>query len=172
MRKEPARLNRMRNKETDSNQNETPRKGLRLLGEDLKNNWLGIAVSAGYVLFFQLVFTTICPMQLLFGLPCPGCGLTRAAMLLLKGQVKEAYGMHPFLFVGILLLLYWGFFRYILGKKAKGLLLLTALVCIAMLLFYIYRMYLYYPDIQPMNPLTEGWVPGMIHHMKTIYGVS
>jgi hypothetical protein len=37
-----------------------------------------------------------CPFFRLTGVPCPGCGLTRACMLLLRGQVQASMKFHAF----------------------------------------------------------------------------
>jgi hypothetical protein len=37
-----------------------------------------------------------CPFFAVTGIPCPGCGLTRACMLLLRGQVQESFRFHAF----------------------------------------------------------------------------
>lgn len=38
---------------------------------------------------------TICPIALLTGVACPGCGMTRAASALLRGNVPLALEYHP-----------------------------------------------------------------------------
>ena len=38
-----------------------------------------------------------CPSAVLTGFPCPGCGLTRAALLMLKGDFTESLRMNPML---------------------------------------------------------------------------
>ena len=40
-----------------------------------------------------------CPMATVLGIPCPGCGLTRATLALLHGDVRGALALHPLVFV-------------------------------------------------------------------------
>jgi hypothetical protein len=37
----------------------------------------------------------LCPMAGSLGIPCPGCGLTRATLALLRGDVRQALHFHP-----------------------------------------------------------------------------
>ena len=37
----------------------------------------------------------VCPSKLLFHIPCPGCGVTRASLLFLHGQIGEAICLNP-----------------------------------------------------------------------------
>ncbi|HVW24552.1 MAG TPA: DUF2752 domain-containing protein [Polyangiaceae bacterium] len=43
----------------------------------------------------------LCPVALLFHLPCPGCGLSRATFALLRGDVREALDWHPLVIVAL-----------------------------------------------------------------------
>jgi hypothetical protein len=54
---------------------------------------------------------TFCPFALITGTACPGCGMTRAASALVKGDVRAALTFHPLvLAIGIELLVGWGWF--------------------------------------------------------------
>jgi len=37
----------------------------------------------------------LCPLASTFGIPCPGCGLTRATLALLRGDIHAALRFHP-----------------------------------------------------------------------------
>ncbi len=128
----------------------------KLLWSDIKENAIGVCGVVAYIFLLQMLFHTCCPMQLLLGLPCPGCGLTRSGLLLLSGHPVEAFIMHPFLYAWIALLLIWAVSRYLLQKKNRALPVLLGLVIAGMVVFYIYRMNVYYPDTEPMKPLTKG----------------
>ncbi len=41
----------------------------------------------------------VCPFRLVTGLPCPGCGLTRAWVFLAHGRVGDAVSANPFALV-------------------------------------------------------------------------
>jgi hypothetical protein len=45
-----------------------------------------------------------CPFFKLTGIPCPGCGLTRACLLLLRGDVQASIKFHAFAPVFLLLI--------------------------------------------------------------------
>jgi hypothetical protein len=44
-----------------------------------------------------LVFSDapLCPMAATLRIPCPGCGLTRATLALLHGDLRRAFALHP-----------------------------------------------------------------------------
>lgn len=115
----------------------------------------------GLVHFFKTAF---CPMLGMTGLPCAGCGLTRAFLYLLQGQIGRAANINPMCFPIIAFLIYCGYFRYTKGKKIKWFPFLFGLLIVVMLVFYAVRMYLYFPDRVPYvytrNNVLANRVPG------------
>lgn len=124
--------------------------------KDIVNNRVEISLFCGIFILFFVIFKEVCPTQILFGLPCPGCGLTRAGVLLLRFRFVQAWEMHPFIYVWLFFILYLCYNRYIRGKKAKALLPLLIAITISMFIFYIYRMCRYYPDVEPMVQKSES----------------
>jgi hypothetical protein len=63
--------------------------------------WVGPLLLAGIGVLLVAVpgIPSICPMRVLLHVPCPSCGLTRAARLALGGDFAAATAMHPLWFV-------------------------------------------------------------------------
>jgi hypothetical protein len=60
---------------------------------------LGVLTLASVFAVIVVERLPFCPMATLFGVPCPGCGLTRATLALLRGDVRGALGLHPLVLV-------------------------------------------------------------------------
>jgi len=44
------------------------------------------------------VIPVFCPFEALTGIPCPGCGMTRAILSLIAGNLEDAASYNPFCF--------------------------------------------------------------------------
>ena len=56
--------------------------------------WIAPAAIAGVIAFAYFV-TWPCPVRFIIGVPCPACGITRAARLVVQGDFSEATHIHP-----------------------------------------------------------------------------
>ena len=56
---------------------------------------LALVVVGAVVLAAHVAGIVLCPIRRFAGIPCPGCGSTRAAMLLLRGEFAAAAAMNP-----------------------------------------------------------------------------
>lgn len=131
--------------------------------------WVGII----FLLYFwgaNFLFGVFCPQLILTGIPCAGCGLTRAACCLMRGQVRQAAQINPSIFPVAFFLLYCGYFRYVKGKKINKSGRILALLVAVMLVIYGCRMYCYFPDREPYiyyeNNVMAEKIPG---YEKWIY---
>jgi hypothetical protein len=52
--------------------------------------------SETHLTVFGFTLPTVCFFRRTTGLPCAGCGITRAVVLLLHGRWSESVAMHPF----------------------------------------------------------------------------
>lgn len=122
-----------------------------LLWQDIKNMKIAILVIALYLWINRTFFPVSCIWVAITGFPCPGCGLTRAGMALLKGNFKEAFQIHPFIYIIVAMALVFCIYRYILKRSQKVFVKYALVVVIAMLCFYVYRMVFVFPDKPPMS---------------------
>jgi hypothetical protein len=60
---------------------------------------LGVLTLASVFALIVVERLPFCPMATLLGIPCPGCGLTRATLALLHGDVRRALALHPLVLV-------------------------------------------------------------------------
>ncbi len=104
--------------------------------------FFGIPFFAGIaaLILFHCLMGTVCPVRAFFGIPCPGCGLTRSCLSILMGRFRTAFRFNPagFLWLPFLAVLF--FKRYVLGKKMKYLTFELILVCSVTWIQWIFRM--------------------------------
>lgn len=110
--------------------------------------WL---VLAAIILITYFSGVQTCPSKIILGIPCPGCGMTRALMQLLQFHLREAFVFHPFVFILVPYGLAFLFFRYFSkNQHTKFFDRLLIVISVAMIIHYAVRMYLYFPHTKPM----------------------
>lgn len=132
--------------------------------KDMKGaGWTGVVFLIYYGIV-NSVFKAFCPLLVTTGIPCAGCGLTRATIFLMQGQLEKAAHINPSIFLIILFGLYCSYFRYIRGSKIRGFGVGVTLLITAMLLIYGYGMYHYFPNRVPYvyheNNILARHIPG------------
>ncbi|MFR0955228.1 MAG: DUF2752 domain-containing protein [Roseburia inulinivorans] len=93
-------------------------KGIKNFLSDLYHNRIAILCIIIYMSVTQYLFHSVCPIAILFGFPCPACGLTRAGISFLTAHFSTAFQMNPCIFLLIPYFLYLWFYKYIFEKKA------------------------------------------------------
>lgn len=123
----------------------------------MKNKWIHSktksAVSAvlAILLLYGALFSVgiTCPIKFLTGISCPGCGMTRAILAFLRGDLKQAFYYHPLFilpFVAIPVYLFWKVVPGIIKKF-----FLVGIVIAFMIVFF-WRMIFVAQDIVVFDP--------------------
>lgn len=84
-----------------------------------------VILAAPWVLHFLAHTPVVCPLRVLSGLPCPGCGTTRSFFALAGGRVLTALRLNPlgvflWLFLGAVVALKAGVLSLPSFKRARG----------------------------------------------------
>ncbi|NLG04007.1 MAG: DUF2752 domain-containing protein [Clostridia bacterium] len=118
--------------------------------------WVFIGIPI-YWAVMMAVFHDVCMTTILTGFPCPGCGMTRACVLLLRGHVMESIHMHPMVIPWLIFGIYAFMMHYLLDKKIYGWKIMMGLLLAAMLGVYVYRMLTIFPNEAPMIYTPTPW---------------
>lgn len=108
----------------------------------MKNREIIVIITIiGLVSILKVYFFggSICLIYNTIGIPCLTCGMTRAYISILKLNFKEAFYYHPLFFMVPLI------FIEKIRKKYMF------LIFIVFLIVWIIRMYLYFPNTEPMK---------------------
>ena len=93
------------------------------------NGLLVLLILGALAYASALLFGWNCPVKYLTGVPCPGCGLSRALAALLRLDFRAAFRFHPMIFVLPPVVLYALFGKKpLLGAKTRERVLLWSAV--------------------------------------------
>mgnify|MGYP002512083820 CR=1 FL=1 len=116
---------------------------------DVKEYGIAAAAFLVYAVIVNLIFHAFCPLVIFCGFPCPGCGISRAAVCFAAGRWKMAWQWNPVIFPIVLFAAYFFLNRYLLGRSVKGAKVMAGIILAMLVVVYIVRMYLYFPDRAP-----------------------
>lgn len=116
-----------------------------------------LAVALCYGFFSALGFR--CPLKHLFGLSCPGCGMTRAIVAAFRLDYAAAFYYHP-LWVVMFPLAGWMLWLY--GSDRRRWLDLTLWCSVAVLIaVYLVRLFFFSQEVvyfRPEQGVISGWL--------------
>lgn len=140
----------------------------RVLRHMRQNSVMWISLTA-FLLIAWLFTSSICVFRSIFGIPCPGCGLTRAVLAAMQGNISAAFSAHP-LFplalaalaaVAILMLINPG----LLSSRPAS--IIWIILCAVFIGVYIYRMIVYFPAIYPLTFNETAFVPRILRLIQS-----
>lgn len=107
------------------------------LKQDIKEYKIPIILTSIYCIFMQLVFGAMCPFKVFLHVDCPGCGLTRATIALLKGDISKSLHYNYTCIFWLITILLFIIDRYIKPLKIKPFPTLFIITCIITIIRYI-----------------------------------
>lgn len=119
------------------------------IAADIKEYGMVVVALSLYSAVSNLLFHAFCPLIIFCGLPCPGCGVSRATAYFLTGRWHQAWQMNPMVFPIAAAAFYFGWNRYLLGRKAAGIKVIVIALLVLLVVVYGVRMYLYFPERIP-----------------------
>ena len=124
---------------------------LRLFWSSHKGSVIGLSAIAGLCLL-RCVLGLPCPVQHLFGISCPGCGMTRALWSLVTLDPGSAWHYHPAVFALIPATVLWIILRF-KGMKKAAIPILIGFISL-MILTYLWRLLWGDEDVVTLSPQT------------------
>ncbi|WPX10095.1 DUF2752 domain-containing protein [Anaerocellum danielii] len=109
----------------------------------------------------------MCLLKTLWGIPCPGCGMTRALLAVLKGNLLAAFYYHPLWVVVILYPVIYTIFKAIKSKQDFYIWRNKSLKIIIRLFLFVWiiRMILFFPDIPPLDFEKNSLIGRLLQHL-------
>ncbi len=122
----------------------------RRIIKDLRDNRAPIVAIAILWVLAELVFHRFCPVVIMTGFPCPGCGLTRALFHLITLHPIKALEYNPSYPLWVALAVAFFIRRYVKGGSTTVLRYPMIAVCLITIGIYIWRMTHVFPGKEPM----------------------
>lgn len=89
------------------------------MGKDLWSIRIPLLLIGLYLIGTVLIWGKVCPFWIVTGLPCPGCGLTRAGLMVIRGEFADAVKTNLTIFLWIPFLVYGIIARYFIKVWQK-----------------------------------------------------
>ena len=128
-----------------------------------------------YILFLALGFGIIlafnikCLIKTSIGIPCPGCGMTRAWIEAISLNFHEAFKFHPlFLLAPVIIILIIIRSKESIDKYTKYIEISIVIIIVLFLGVYAFRMYMYFPNDVPMDINRESILFRIIKLIKSL----
>lgn len=119
------------------------------------------SLIGSYIIIASLFSSTICVLKNVTGLPCPGCGLTRAYLSLFHGDISKAFRYHPLFLLPAILLILLIYNKVRINKFIINEKLVIGFIII-FLVIYALRMIILFPKCIPMDINYYGIIPRAI----------
>ena len=97
------------------------------------------------IIIVIFLFDYNCPFYNKLGIPCAGCGITRAFKCLIQFDLKGVFLHNASIFLYALVAVV-----FLFRSKIKNFKYIIGFLVVLIIIYYFTRLYLYYPDTYPM----------------------
>ncbi len=112
---------------------------------------LASSISAFSIFLWFIGGHTFCYFRSIFGIPCPGCGMSRAWISFFKTDFASAFRFHPLFWVVPVIAVVIIFKKNSVIKKINQSYLFWIVTALAFISVYIIRMYFLFPNTPPLQ---------------------
>ena len=109
------------------------------LKQDIFNARYAILIIIIYCVFAQTIWGDVCWFKIVTNIPCPACGLTRASVSLLRGDISKTIEYNSSVFLWWITIILFFIDRYI--HKIKGYIICPIITCLYTIIIYIIKIF-------------------------------
>ena len=144
------------------------KRGFLQLKQDLIDFYKGILAIIVYMVVTHIIFGNSCLSMVLTGIPCPGCGLTRAGIAFFTLHWKAAWHNNCVIFLIVPFIIYLIICRYLLQCKCRWVTPGFVIIGICLIGLYGYRMIHFFPDTSPMLYHEPNIYHGLVEFIRNL----
>ena len=126
------------------------------------NAWWVLLIIVAYSVFAWLFLGTSCILASTTGLPCPGCGGTRAFIALIHGDFIGSLQFHPLMIPSVIVMCVYGVFWIVRENVPRFMEKVLIILTVALFGLYAVRMLLMFPRDAPMDYNNDAILPRII----------
>lgn len=120
---------------------------------------LGLSIIFLLIKKFSKITGSICLIRGLTGIPCPSCGMSRAIIAFINGDIINAFRFHPLFWLPFIVFILIVFKRKFFKQIIIGAIISTIAI-------YILRMAIFFPSIEPMKYNEKSIINQIIENNK------
>ncbi|WP_373261951.1 DUF2752 domain-containing protein [Hungatella hathewayi] len=114
-----------------------------------------------YIAVAEYWFGMSCPFRILFGISCPGCGMSRAINALIHLHFMEAFHYHPLVIIFPLIIVL--LIRLIIGEITNRTIYLMGFIISSFMIVYFFRIF-FQSDILTFDYM-NGFIYKIVHNI-------
>ncbi|MHB8962636.1 MAG: DUF2752 domain-containing protein [Saccharofermentanales bacterium] len=109
-----------------------------------------------------------CLLRRTIGIPCPGCGMTRATFALLRLDFAAAFTFHPLVYIIVPFIIVLSVLLLTKRTTFKKSTPYIIAIMACMVIVYIIRMILFYPDAEPMTYDNGSLAAALVRFIRSV----